>query len=205
MTAHWPPGTPIILREISHGQVWSGRPVIVVEDSADLLALYMPEDTRWAQPRNPDGSPVWLRPREWMLRERVWAGGSTLRLATPGAAHSVLAFHDEHGAFQHWYINLEEPFRRTPFGFDYLDHLLDIVVQPDRTRWEWKDEEEFAQAQATGIFTSEQARAIRAEGERALAHLRANRPPFDRGWEQWRPSLGWPIPILPQDWDVIEE
>ena len=100
-----------------------------------------------------------------------------------------------------WYINLEEPFRRTRFVFDYLDQLLDIIVSPDRTTWQWKDEDEFQEAQDRGLFSPEQARAIRAEGERVVQLLQANKPPFNSGWEQWRPDSAWSLPTLPEGWD----
>ena len=42
--------------------------------------------------------------------------------------------------FLGWYVNLEEPFRRTPLGFDVRDLQLDILVDPER-KWRWKDSE----------------------------------------------------------------
>jgi Protein of unknown function (DUF402) len=41
----------------------------------------------------------------------------------------------EHDAFTCWYVNLEEPFHRTPIGIDFADLELDIVVLPDG----WRD------------------------------------------------------------------
>lgn len=38
------------------------------------------------------------------------------------------------------YVNIEEPWQRTPIGFDSRDHLLDIVVTVDLSTWHWKDE-----------------------------------------------------------------
>ena len=43
-------------------------------------------------------------------------------LVKPGAAHSVeLLWNAETGQFLCWYINLQEPLRRTPLGFDTMD------------------------------------------------------------------------------------
>jgi uncharacterized protein len=30
----------------------------------------------------------------------------------------------------------------------------------------------------------------------------AGEPPFDRDWQDWRPDPRWPVPELPDGWDV---
>jgi hypothetical protein len=35
-----------------------------------------------------------------------------------------------------WYVNLEQPQRRSRLGFDFEDRLLDVFVEPDG-RWRW--------------------------------------------------------------------
>lgn len=104
--------------------------------------------------------------------------------------------------FAGWYVNLEDPWRRSPFGFDSTDHLLDIRIGPDRT-WRWKDEDHLAEAVEIGLFTAECARAIRAEGERAIARIQAWTIPFDEGWENWRPDPEWALPSIPEGWDRL--
>jgi hypothetical protein len=49
-----------------------------------------------------------------------------------------------------------------------MDHALDIVVEPDGA-WHWRDEDDFAETQRLGVFTTEEAAAVRAEGERVVA------------------------------------
>lgn len=29
-------------------------------------------------------------------------------------------------------------------------------------------------------------------------------PPFSDGWEAWRPDPAWPVPVLPDDWVVLD-
>ena len=196
MDRYWSNGDPILLREVYRGRVWAVRPVRVVEDSPDRLMFYIAPGTRWLRPVDSEGTPLRLQTESWQLAEGGWSGSAGLRIVTPSRAHSVLVLWDpETWAFQGWYINLEEPLRRTSIGFDYLDQVLDIVVAPDRT-WRWKDEGEFAIAQERGLFTRQVAREIRTEGERVIEALAANASPFADGWEAWRPPSAWlPAPL----------
>ena len=63
--------------------------------------------------------------------------------------------------------------------------------------------QELAEAVEVGLFTSEQARAIRAEGECVIARVESWSPPFDEGWEHWRPDPDWPLPSLPEGWESL--
>jgi predicted RNA-binding protein associated with RNAse of E/G family len=67
-------------------------------------------------------------------------------------------------------------------AFEMTDQALDILVDPDGT-WRWKDEDDFAETQALGVWTPEEAAAIRAEGERVIGAR-----PWPSGWEDWRPT-----------------
>ena len=125
-----------------------------------------------------------------------------LRLILPGQGHSVLLIWRKRWDLLCWYVNLEEPFRRTHNGFDYMDQTLDIVVQPDMSSWRWKDEDEFEEALAIGLYSQEQAQAIRVEGERSLERLLAREPPFDERWEDWRPDPTWVGPEIEDGWEL---
>jgi hypothetical protein len=83
------------------------------------------------------------------------------------------------------------------------DQELDIVIRPDRSAWHWKDEAAFEDMVAAGLFSAEEARAIRAEGERVIRKMQAGEPPFCDGWEDWRPPPEWGLPELPSGWDDI--
>jgi hypothetical protein len=187
----WSRGEVVVLRELWRGRIWKARPWVVVEDRPDRLVLWIPRGT---PTKIPPGSGI---PRdEWDLRDGRF-GHSALRLTHPGAAHSILHFFAEDGAFETWYVNLEDPLRRSALGFDYLDRELDVQVWPDGS-WEFLDEDEFAEAQRLGVLTSTEAGAVRAEAERVLAEW-----PFPTGWEGWRPDPAWDVPALPDGWDVV--
>jgi predicted RNA-binding protein associated with RNAse of E/G family len=125
----------------------------------------------------------------------AYPGTSALRLARPGASHSILLFFRVE--FYAWYVNLERPLMRSPVGFDLSDLFLDVYIERDRPA-RWLDEDELEQALAAGLLTPEDAAAARAEGERVLAEW-----PFPTGWEDFRPDPRWEPPQLPAGWDVV--
>jgi hypothetical protein len=202
---YWSPGDHIVMREVWQARVWTARPVTVVRDTPDLLALYMMPGTRYKHPRTLDGSsiPPFLAD-DWMLVDVRWQGCGALYLSIPGAWHMVILFWQTgQPAFPGWYVNLQEPLRRTPLGFDFLDQELDILISPDLSTWAWKDEAKFETAIERGRIAPEQARHIRAEGERVLAQLHAPNTLFTQGWELWVPPADWTIPELPPNWDRV--
>jgi predicted RNA-binding protein associated with RNAse of E/G family len=84
-----------------------------------------------------------------------------------------------------------------------MDHLLDVVISADRSDWHWKDDDEFEQAVAIGVYTPNEAQAIRSEGERVIKIFQNNQSPFCDGWERWSPPATWGIPELPAGWDIL--
>jgi hypothetical protein len=200
----WEPGQVIVVREVWCGKIYSAMPHLVVRDSESLSALYLPPGTPCLWPHTRAGETIRIPTNEWVLDGEAWTTSDVLNLVQPGSGYTVTAFWDEKHIFDHWKINLEEPMRRTPIGFDYMDQMLDIIIDADRSTWHWKDEDELEEAQTRGIFSAQQAHEIRARGERVLQSMQANQPPFDGGWEDWKPEPAWRTPLeLPQGWDSI--
>ncbi|MGK5534007.1 cytidylyl-2-hydroxypropylphosphonate hydrolase [Streptomyces sp. URMC 129] len=207
----WRPGDHILWRYRANGSRGSSdfhicRPVTVVQDTPDLLAVWMAPGTECIKPELADGTPVHAEPLATRytkpritVRSR-WFGAGVLKLASPGRPWSVWLFWDRGWRFKNWYVNLEEPRRRWPGGVDSEDHFLDIAVYPDRS-WEWRDEDEFAQAQQAGLLDAGQAERIRAAGREATRLIRAWDRPFSENWASWRPDPRWRTPQLPDDWD----
>ena len=190
------------------GRISRIKPMRVVEDSEELVVLYIAAGTPMRIRVWLDGRPVdrSLPYRErfvtpWRLGDGRWRGSDVLQLTRPGCGHSFWAFFRD-SAFEGWYVNLQAPLRRTTIGFDTSDHVLDVRVGADR-RWAWKDEDEFAEAIAMGRFAPEEAEAIRAEGTAAAAAIEAGAWPFDGGWEQWRPDPTWTVPDLDAAWEGV--
>ncbi|MFH8338636.1 DUF402 domain-containing protein [Streptomyces sp. AM6-12] len=206
--AYWAPGTQILWRYRENGgaRFHIVRPVTVVRDDADLLAVWLAPGTECVKPALADGTPVHREPLESRytkprtVRRDRWLGTGVLKLAQPGVPWSVWLFWEPGWRFKNWYVNLEEPLVRWAGGVDSEDHFLDIDVRPDRS-WRWRDEDEFAQAQRDGLMSAETAERVRAAGQAAVAAIADWGPPFSEGWPRWRPDESWAVPSLPEDWD----
>jgi hypothetical protein len=189
----WQRGDEVLLRQLFRGRLHTVLPAIVVEDGHDLVAL-------WVAPGTEIMRPVGTLLDGWELELRRMGTGGELRLSRPGERYSVLLFFREDATHRGWYVNLEEPLRRTRHGFDYEDLVLDIWVEPNR-RWKWLDEDELEEMLAGGLMSDAEAAEVRAVGEDVIARLDALLP---TGWESWRPDPGWEPPSLPARWDDLQ-
>jgi len=188
------PGEAIVRRDVWRGEPKVGWAGIVVEDTSELLALYMPEGSPLAFDDDFFGAP-----HPWSRKDR-WEGHGVLQLQRPGVLHAVWVFWQgperELGA---WYVNLQEPFRRTERGFDTQDLELDIVVGRDGS-WRYKDDEKLEAWVERGRWTAAEVAAIRSEGATIAAELDAGRRWWSDDWAAWEPDLAWETPGLPADW-----
>jgi len=202
---YWNRGAQITLREHWNNKVWTVRPVTVVADTPDVIALYMMPGTIYKHPRAIDGSPVpHFLPDQWVLVDTQWFGGGALYLSLPGQWYVIMGlFGDDNQRIERWYVNLQTPYQRTRLGFDYLDQELDIIINRDLTEWHWKDEEQFLDTQQRGCIPVEQAAHVRRVGENLLQQLQAGHLALPGPWRHWRPPEQWDIPPIPHDWHVI--
>lgn len=190
----WRAGEVILRRQVlNDGRSWLELPVIVVRDEPELLVTYLAEG---APLRFPPGD--WPTPdgrHPWSGKDR-WHGHGTLMVQRPGEMHAIWVFwQGARREFAGWYVNIEEPFRRTAEGFDTQDLELDIWIPAGGT-WQWKDDELLEERVREGRFTTEQVAAIRAEGARVAAELDAGRRWWDESWADWHPDPAWPTPAF---------
>ena len=165
----WQPGDVVVHREVWRGRPWCACPVVVVDESPDLLVTYLPEGSPFAFPASADG-----RRHPWHGK-RSWRGHGVLTLRRPGEAYAV--WHVWEGPERHlagWYLDLEEPFRRTSIGYDTQDLELDVWIPVDAA-WRFKDEELLEERVRDGRYTVEQATATRALGRAIGAMLDGGR------------------------------
>jgi len=104
-------------------------------------------------------------------------------------------FAEVSGEFAGWYVILEAPHVRDDHGVYTSDHVLDLVVSPDRTVAR-KDEEKLLLAVAQGVFDESMAATIEEHAIAVEALVADWASPFCDGWETFRPEPGWPIPHL---------
>jgi len=202
---HWEPGDVIVMRGVWHHKICWACPGIIVQDSSDLIAIYWQAGTPNMVP-NKRSTPKDLLSNKVHLVPHHWTDTDVLMLVKPGSAHDVeVMWETGHTKLHCWYVNLQEPLRRTKLGFDSMDFLLDIVISADQATWHWKDEDEFNEAVRIGVFSSEEAKAICQEGERVIELLLTRQSPFRDGWENWRPPADWSIPQLPRGWDELPD
>lgn len=192
----WQPGDQIVRRELCLGRPWLGQAAFVVEDSGELLALYVAEGSELAYPEGdwPGGR------HPWEGKSR-WRGHGVLQLQRPGEAHAVWLFwHGVERSLSCWYVNLQAPFERTEVGVDTQDHELDIVIQPGG-EWRFKDEEWLDRWVELGRWTPAEVAAIRDEGARIAADLDAGRRWWSESWAAWQPDPAWRGGDLPDGWE----
>jgi hypothetical protein len=165
------PGEPIVVRHVWRGNTFMVWSALAVRDDDELLALWLPPGAPCLRPAVRTELPY-----EQQLVERPWRAPGVLQLWPIGAAHAVWVF--ERG----WYVNLQEPFRRTS----------NDLVRSREGEWRWKDEAELAAAVLQGYLSEDESREIRAEAERVIAA-----DAFPTGWEAWEPDPSWAPPRLP--------
>lgn len=189
----WNPGETAVLRYITRqgkpGMAW---PCTVVQDEPEILALFIPKGTSYLNWHNIDGRRE-LHPSAWRR--------DTLRLMFPDSPYSVWLFWDEGPghAFRNYYVNFEEPYRRTSIGVDTNDHTLDLVIDP-AFECRWKDDDELERRTEQGVYSREFAAFLREQASEIACCSFDSRSPFCDGWDGWTAPPDWRLPELPANW-----
>jgi hypothetical protein len=200
----WRPGETVVwaYRPTDGGPgIEAARAVHVVADEPDQLVVWLAPGSQVLRPVAPDGRdlrslPVADRFGARGRRRDTWWGQGVLKVAPAGVPWSVWLFYRPGWRLAGWYVNLEEVHRRAPWGTLSRDLVLDVWVGPDR-RAHRKDEDELAAAVAAGALTPAEAAAAERSAAEVEDRVRAWAPPFDAGWERWRPDPSWAPASLP--------
>ena len=210
----WEPGTQILQQDLWGKRLVTSRPVTVVKDVSEYLALYTHPNApyrsgvirdRYSMPvsQRIDVYMEMLDPGLSQLEERMSGDYHVLTLTPPDSWHSAWMFWTADWKFERWYVNLQAPIRRTSRCILVRDYALDIAVEPDMS-WSWKDVDEFEELIARGFFTESQISSIRAEADRMIRTIENGESPFFDGWENWRSDASWPVPEVPDDWCILD-
>lgn len=205
-------GQTIVRRDVHRtDRIWSEHALRIIADTSQALMAACPPgaETRWPtlylNARADDDRSMRTKAFDamatgtWELTHAVWQETELLLWKPPTAWFSINAFYTNTG-LRNWYVNFEHPTRRTTHGFDTLDLTVDLVIDPDLTRWKWKDEDEYAHARRLGIITDTEHQAVNAARDQALAMLTERTGVFAHAqrWATWRWKPTWPTPHLPQ-------
>ncbi|WP_154796398.1 DUF402 domain-containing protein [Occultella kanbiaonis] len=195
------PGDSVAIRDVRGGVVRAVSAAVVVEHSPERLVTWIPLGSPLLLPGDVHGQPVKTE-RVDRLTEVSWnSWGGPAFVWPQGGWHSVRASWTDAGpdrSLDHWYVNLHTPLRRTSFGFDLEDLILDVIVKPDLRSWSWKDEAEFDEACADGIVEPDLAKIVRDTGTRVAGDAERGSEPFTEAWATWRPDPSWQLPTLPR-------
>jgi hypothetical protein len=194
----WISGDHVVMRQVWRGRPWVALPQVVVSDETGLLVTYLPERAPlgFADGDFPGGAHPWAH-------RTHWEGHGTLMLRRPGDRYSIWVFwQGPEREFWGWYVNLEQPYRRSAIGFDTLDHELDLWSE-DSITWHLKDEEGVDERVSEGRFDAAEAERIRADATAFLAEVERVGPWWDPAWSEWTPPPNFAPPQLPAGWEHV--
>lgn len=201
-------GSPIVWRSRPGGDVGYVFGCRVLLDEPEVAAVVQPTGSpiirRIAQRGGPNGRSflpgIWNGSRQ----QSNWDRLPCVRLHPVGRGYSVIRtwLPGKH-RFEGWYVNLEQPWARTPVGFDSRDDVLDVTLSEDLSEWHLKDADELKFAVEVGQFSSTEARAIHATAESAVNDIANRRWPFDDAtWRRALPHLLLKPTALPDGWET---
>jgi hypothetical protein len=197
-------GDQVAVRYLWDGRITHGRPMTVVADTDDVVALYLAPGTRCKSCTVPASNEAWvatLLAGSWSLSDHTWLHNRVLMLIRPDEWFSVWGLWSDMGEPRSWYVNFEVPMVRSPVGFDGKDLQLDIVIGLDGS-WSWKDEAEYVEMIDLGLITPEEEARVAAASDDVIQMLESG----DHWWLEWRhwaPDPAWAIPELREGWDRV--
>lgn len=151
------PGDEVVMRHVRGDWKWAA-PMRVIRDGGDFVALYLQPGTPYSTMGDEQGNLTRDFVNERTQITRTWGIHHALHLLREGDEHATM-WAEATWVFRCWYINFQEPFRRYDRGFESMDLTLDMLIAPDRSAWQWKDEDEFVEIGiAGGWYTQEQWR-----------------------------------------------
>lgn len=172
------PGQVTLYREIVDRVILDVKPVTVVEDTDDQLLLWLPLGTPSKRPVLLDhvpGTPRRWTDSNWELQDSTWQWAELLIVIHPDQYRATWVRWSENRDFLGWCVNMQSRLARTPLGFDFRDHQMDLTVEPDRW-YQWKDQAELDICVEDGRLQPQEAESIREEGDRAIEEIERKVP-----------------------------
>ena len=206
------PGTSAALRWVFEEKICGGRAVTVVEDGPErTLLAWGPGCESWyteGQLQRKKGNfslgNRWeeYKRRDWRLVKKPWSWGRVLFVLEPDKYYGIdLLWTAKPEEFRSFYVNFQLPFRRSHAGFDSLDLDLDLVIFPNLS-WQWKDEEDWSEARASGMLGMDIVEEVEKAKSEVVSRIEAGLDDLPT-WIDWEPDSSWDTPRMPENWDSI--
>jgi hypothetical protein len=194
-------GETVVIRQYRYGRFRAVTPMVVVEDLPERVVLFVPRGTPFLAPADASGRITRRIADEAGVAPDHRRDTGALHIVPAGAPFAVIAqWRDSFDDFAGYYVNVQEPLRRTSIGFDSMDQALDVLISADLGEVHHKDVDELHDAAAAGFFGTAEVAAIHRAAEQAVTMVVEGQSPFDEPWSDWRPDPSWAIPALPPDW-----
>lgn len=190
------PGATTLLRGLVDGRVWQVQPATVLADvpgdphapGYTALALVpgtvcvVTTSTSSRIRHGSSRSYQWdeIPARDWGWSRHVWFGTHVVMHLRQGDWFALWEMRDAAGELVQWYVNFQDPVRRSRRGFvDTRDLELDLVVRPDGQRT-WKDRDDFDDGCRHGVIDGERRAGVLAAATELEAWLDAGGSLRDR-------------------------
>lgn len=163
----------VLLRHVLGPRTWCALPVTVLSDGPNQAVLRIQAGTEWVAAYGPDGRRAHGWQRRWRLRRSRWHGHDGTYVVEWGRWYGIAVFTDPRTRHVHkWYVNCQDPLRRTAWGFDTMDRELDIeLCSAEGERPRWKDMRQFNRLIRSGALGAHTARLIIEDARQAKERL----------------------------------
>ena len=135
MTMSRPGDAPrtVVWRHLYRGRLRWAIPNLLIEEAPErVVTLLVPGTVCKAPTTYEKVGYVQQLLDGWEVGDFTWHTRRSLMLAPRDTAHTI-SLHWDHAtdALLGWYVNLQEPMRPTSIGYDTLDQMLDVWIEPD--------------------------------------------------------------------------
>lgn len=191
----WPSGAEVLLRHELGTRTWCALPATVLDDGQVQAVLRIHAGTEWLAAHRPAGARAHSWERRWELRRTMWRGHDGTYVIPWSEWYGVAVFtHPVTGDIAKWYVNCQDPLRRTVWGFDTMDRELDVVLPaPGSGVPRWKDTGLLVRLILSGNFSIGKAWRMLAHARRASGRLKSSE--FRAEVNRWLLPAG-PPPLL---------
>ncbi|MFF7725834.1 hypothetical protein [Streptomyces sp. NPDC008001] len=168
----WPAAAQVLLRHVSGRRTWCALPVTVLHDGPDRAVLRIHEGTDWLAAFDRRGRRAHGWQRGWRLHPTTWRGDHGTYVIEWGRWYGTAVFSDPvTQRVRKWYVNCQDPLRRTAWGFDTMDRELDVELPASERSPRWKDTDRFRRLVDSGHLGRHTARIIVREARTARKQL----------------------------------